>query len=161
MKQNIFIVASGTGGHVIPANNIERLLLDSNYQVTWIGTRHGIENKIVNDKRISFKYLNSSGIRGKTFFNKIKGSFNLFRSLTQSLIHINRGIPIFIIGFGLYIPKLKKLRYLYLEKEYAIFTCIYIGKKVQKNQLVYIGFKHFQEKYLVKKILGRIEYHLY
>ena len=34
---------------------------------------------------------------------------------------------LFIIGFGLYIPKLKKLRYLYLEKEYAIFTCIYIG----------------------------------
>ena len=76
MKQNIFIVASGTGGHVIPANNIARLLLDSNYQVTWIGTRHGIENKIVNDKRISFKYLNSSGIRGKTFFNKIFNHFD-------------------------------------------------------------------------------------
>ena len=48
MKQNIFIVASGTGGHVIPAKNIASLLIDSNYTVTWIGTKHGIENKIVN-----------------------------------------------------------------------------------------------------------------
>ena len=100
MKQNIFIVASGTGGHVIPAKNIASLLIDSNYTVTWIGTKHGIENKIVNDKRISFKYLNSSGIRGKSIFHKIKGSLNLFRSIIQSLIHIMRGKPIFMIGFG-------------------------------------------------------------
>ena len=65
MKKNIFIVASGTGGHVIPAKNMAILLADSNYLVTWIGTKHGIENQIVNDKRINFKYLNSSGIRVK------------------------------------------------------------------------------------------------
>ena len=103
MKKNIFIVASGTGGHVIPAKNIASLLIDSNYTITWIGTKHGIENKIVNDKRISFKYLNSSGIRGKSIFHKIKGSINLFRSIIQSLIHIMKGKPIFMIGFGGYI----------------------------------------------------------
>ena len=47
MKQDIFIVASGTGGHVIPARNIASLLIDSNYTVTWIGTKQGIENQIV------------------------------------------------------------------------------------------------------------------
>ena len=103
MKQVIFIVASGTGGHVIPARNIASLLIDSNYTVTWIGTKHGIENQIVKDKRISFKYLNSSGIRGKRIFHKIKGSINLFRSIIQSLIHINKAKPIFVIGFGGYI----------------------------------------------------------
>jgi len=103
MKKNIFIVASGTGGHVIPAKNIASLLTDSNYLVTWIGTKHGIENKIVNDKRISFKYLNSSGIRGKSIIHKIKGSINLFISIIQSFVHIKRGEPIFIIGFGGYI----------------------------------------------------------
>ena len=103
MKQDIFIVASGTGGHVIPARNIASLLIDSNYTVTWIGTKHGIENQIVKDKRISFKYLNSSGIRGKRIFHKIKGSINLFRSIIQSLIHIKKAKPIFVIGFGGYI----------------------------------------------------------
>ncbi len=103
MKQDIFIVASGTGGHVIPAKNIASLLIDSDYTITWIGTKRGIENKIVNDKRISFKYLNSSGIRGKSIFHKIKGSINLFRSIIQSLIHIKKEKPIFMIGFGGYI----------------------------------------------------------
>ena len=103
MKQNIFIVASGTGGHVIPAKNIASLLIDLNYLITWIGTKHGIENQVVNDKRISFKYLNSSGIRGKSIFQKIKGSINLLRSIIQSLIHMRKGKPIFILGFGGYI----------------------------------------------------------
>ncbi len=103
MKKNIFIVASGTGGHVIPAKNISRLLIDSNYAVTWIGTKDGIENTIINDKRISFKYLNSSGIRGKSIFHKLKGFFNLLRSIIQSLIHVKRVKPIFMIGFGGYI----------------------------------------------------------
>ena len=39
MKKNIFIVSSGTGGHVIPANNIANKLITHNYQITWIGTR--------------------------------------------------------------------------------------------------------------------------
>ena len=69
MKKNIFIVATGTGGHVIPAKNIASILINSNYTVTWIGTKHGIENQIVNDKRICFEYLDSSGIRGKSIFH--------------------------------------------------------------------------------------------
>ena len=103
MKKNIFIVASGTGGHVIPARNIASLLINSHYTITWIGTKHGIENQIVNDKRICFKYLDSSGIRGKSIFHTIKGTINLLRSIFQSLIHINKGKPIFMIGFGGYI----------------------------------------------------------
>ena len=95
MKKNIFIVASGTGGHVIPAKNIARLLIDSHYTVTWIGTKHGIENQIVNDKRICFEFLDSSGIRGKSIFYKIKGAINLFRSILQSLVHIKKGKQIF------------------------------------------------------------------
>ncbi len=103
MKKNIFIVASGTGGHVVPAKNIASLLIDSHYSVTWIGTKHGLENQVVTDKRISFKYLDSSGIRGKSIFHIIKGIINLFRSILQSLIHIKKGKPIFILGFGGYI----------------------------------------------------------
>ena len=34
-------------------------------------------------------------------------------------------------------------------------------KLEQRNQLAFIGFNQFQEIYSVRKILGRIEYHLY
>ena len=44
MTKKILIAASGTGGHVIPALNIAEKLLDTNYKITWIGTKRGIEN---------------------------------------------------------------------------------------------------------------------
>ena len=60
MTKKILIAASGTGGHVIPALNIAEKLLDTNYKITWIGTKKGIENKLVNndlkDAVIEFAY---------------------------------------------------------------------------------------------------------
>ena len=103
MKKNIFIVASGTGGHVVPANNIAIKIIRHDYHVTWIGTSHGIENKIIRDKRIKLKYLKSSGIRGKNFFHTMIGMFNLIRSFFQSLVYIYKDKPIFVLGFGGYI----------------------------------------------------------
>ena len=56
MTKKILIAASGTGGHVIPALNIAEKLLDINYKITWVGTKKGIENKLVNNKvDIKFK----------------------------------------------------------------------------------------------------------
>ena len=52
MNKKILIAASGTGGHVIPALNIAERLLDTNYKITWIGTKKGIENKLVNNEII-------------------------------------------------------------------------------------------------------------
>ena len=46
-KIKTIIAVGGTGGHVIPAKNIASLLIDAHYVVTWIGTKHGIEHKIV------------------------------------------------------------------------------------------------------------------
>ena len=67
MTRKILIVASGTGGHVIPALNIAEKFIATNYKITWIGTKRGIENKLINNKAINLKYINSTGIRGKSF----------------------------------------------------------------------------------------------
>ena len=42
MSRKILIVASGTGGHVIPALNIAEKFIDTNFKITWIGTKRGI-----------------------------------------------------------------------------------------------------------------------
>ena len=103
MKNNILIVASGTGGHVIPALNIADKLINKKYKITWIGTKNGIENKLIQNKSINLKYISSSGIRGKSILNKIKGTINFIKSIIQSLILIIQEKPVFIIGFGGYI----------------------------------------------------------
>ena len=77
MTRKILIVASGTGGHVIPALNIAEKFIDTKYMITWIGTKRGIENKLINNKAIDLKYINSTGIRGKSFNGKFIGLLNL------------------------------------------------------------------------------------
>jgi UDP-N-acetylglucosamine:LPS N-acetylglucosamine transferase len=39
MKKSILIVASGTGGHVVPAINISEKLLNHKLKIIWIGTK--------------------------------------------------------------------------------------------------------------------------
>ena len=103
MTKKILIAASGTGGHVIPALNIVERLLDTNYKITWIGTKKGIENKLVNNEIIKLEHISSSGIRGKSFFGKVKGLFNFIKAFFQCYIIIRKEKPIFILGFGGYI----------------------------------------------------------
>ena len=103
MTENIFIIASGTGGHVIPAKNISNILIKKKYNVTWIGTSTGIENRLVNNKKIMIKHINSSGVRGKNIINIIKGIFNMFTSFLHSLILIHKNKPLLVLGFGGYI----------------------------------------------------------
>ena len=103
MTRKILIVASGTGGHVIPALNIAEKLISINYKITWIGTRKGIENKLVTNEDINLKYINSTGIRGKSFIGKVIGLLNFIRAFFQCYILIRKEKPIFLLGFGGYI----------------------------------------------------------
>jgi len=103
MRNKIIIIASGTGGHVIPALTISDLLLKKKYFITWFGTKNGIENKLIKNRKINICHINSSGIRGKNLLNKIKGLLNFLLSLVQSLNILIKEKPLFVIGFGGYI----------------------------------------------------------
>ena len=103
MKKKIIIVASGTGGHVVPALTIADLLLKKEYSISWFGTKKGIENRLIKNRNIQIHHISSSGIRGKNFFNIIKGLINFIGSFFQSFIILIKEKPIFIIGFGGYI----------------------------------------------------------
>ena len=103
MKNKIIIVASGTGGHVIPALAIADLLYKKKYSITWFGTKNGIENRLIKNNNIGICHINSSGIRGKNLFNTIVGLINFIRSFFQSFKVLVQEKPLFIIGFGGYI----------------------------------------------------------
>ena len=48
MKQpKIMIMAGGTGGHVFPGLAIAKALRNHNCLVIWLGTKLGIESKVV------------------------------------------------------------------------------------------------------------------
>ena len=43
----VLIMAGGTGGHVIPALDVAKAFIAKGYRVHWLGTRKGIESRLV------------------------------------------------------------------------------------------------------------------
>ena len=60
------ILAGGTGGHVYPALAVARALKDQGHEVFWMGTRRGLEARVVPKEDIPMEWLSVEGIRGKS-----------------------------------------------------------------------------------------------
>ena len=61
------IMAGGTGGHVFPALALARELRARSWQVVWLGTRRGLEARLVPPEHIAIEWLSIGGLRGKGF----------------------------------------------------------------------------------------------
>ena len=99
----IAILASGTGGHVYPAYTIAQEYIALGYKVLWIGTKHGLENKVIDNTSITIEHISSQGIRGKSLLKKIISLFNFMRSIYESIILIRKYQPSLTLGFGGYV----------------------------------------------------------
>ena len=99
----IAILSSGTGGHVYPAYTLSIEYIKQGYKIIWIGTKNGLENKVIQDESIQIKHVKSQGIRGKNFLKKIFGLFNFLVSIVESFIIIKKYKPCLIFGFGGYV----------------------------------------------------------
>jgi len=102
-EKKIIIFAAGTGGHIYPAISIAKELIEKNISVLWIGTKQGIENRIVTDLNIKIEHINFSGIRGKSLITMVKMPFQLLKATIQSLIIIKKYNPSISLSMGGYI----------------------------------------------------------
>lgn len=84
-KPRILIMAGGTGGHVFPALAVARRLQGKGWEVHWLGTREGLESKIVPNASIPIHYISVKGLRrmGKVgwFFAPVRLIITLFQSM--------------------------------------------------------------------------------
>ena len=137
MRKKIIIAASGTGGHVIPALNISESLLNKGYDIIWIGTKGGIENKLIKNNKIKLVYITSTGIRGKKTLDKLRGVLNFVKSIFQSFRIIYTHSPIFILGFGGFISTSVSLAgFLYRLPIYAHESNSIPGSANKLNNLI-------------------------
>ena len=60
----VCIFAGGTGGHVFPALAVADRLREDGWSVSWVGTRRGIEARVVPGARHSLHYISARRFRG-------------------------------------------------------------------------------------------------
>jgi len=96
----ILIMAGGTGGHVFPALALARLLRAASHEVIWLGTRKGLEARLVPAENIAIEWLSMSGLRGKGAVTMLLSPFILLQSIWQALAVMRRRRPRLVVGFG-------------------------------------------------------------
>src|SRR4051794_36454130 len=100
MKRPVIIMAGGTGGHVFPALALARLLRARSYEVIWLGTRRGLEARIVPQNGIPIEWLSVGGLRGKGITTLLAAPFRLAQALVQALGVMRRHKPMVVVGLG-------------------------------------------------------------
>ncbi len=96
----IMILAGGTGGHVYPAIAVAQQLRDWGHEVVWMGTRKGLEARIVPASGIPIAWLSVSGLRGKGVFTWLLAPAQLAIAIGQALSIVWRFKPRAVLGMG-------------------------------------------------------------
>lgn len=100
MNRTIMLMAGGTGGHVIPALAVARQLRDRGFNTVWLGTRAGIEARLVPAAGIDIEWIPVSGLRGKGRLALLAAPFKLVRAVWSANRAFGRHRPVAVLGMG-------------------------------------------------------------
>ncbi len=94
----------GTGGHVFPALAMAQYACesDSEAQVLFVGTRRGIESRVVEPRGFAIDYVEFSGFAGKSPLRKALVLAQLTRAVAQALAIVGKFAPQVVVGVGGY-----------------------------------------------------------
>ncbi|HOD31182.1 MAG TPA: undecaprenyldiphospho-muramoylpentapeptide beta-N-acetylglucosaminyltransferase [Smithellaceae bacterium] len=100
----VIIAGGGTGGHLFPGIAIaeEFLERDGKAQVIFIGTKRGIESKLLGAQGFELKTIDVEGLKGRGIRALAKGIYQVPKSMWQSRCIIKSFKPDIVIGVGGY-----------------------------------------------------------
>lgn len=101
--RTVLIMAAGTGGHVFPALSVAEALADKGYQIHWLGTPAGMENRLVEQAGFPMHRVSIRGLRGKGLMGIALAPFRIAQATWQSWKVIRSIRPGAVVGFGGYI----------------------------------------------------------
>ena len=101
----VVIAGGGTGGHLYPGIALAKTLMkhDSNIEVTFIGTRQGIESRVLPREGLRLKTIQSGGLLGKKGIGRLINWLKLPVSLLQSMAFLLLNRPRLVVGVGGYV----------------------------------------------------------
>ena len=99
-RRPVLIMAGGTGGHVFPALAVADELSSRGVPVSWLGTRRGLEARVVPAAGYVLSSIRVSGLRGKGLLRLLIAPFMLVFAVVQSVIIFLRLRPMAVLGMG-------------------------------------------------------------
>ncbi|WP_327075850.1 MULTISPECIES: undecaprenyldiphospho-muramoylpentapeptide beta-N-acetylglucosaminyltransferase [unclassified Janthinobacterium] len=97
------IMAAGTGGHIFPGLAIAQTMRARGWQVSWLGTSHGMERELVPRHGVEMDAIEFSGMRGKGLRHTLTGAFKMLASFFACFGYIGRRKPDVVLGMGGYV----------------------------------------------------------
>ncbi|MGZ8290809.1 MAG: undecaprenyldiphospho-muramoylpentapeptide beta-N-acetylglucosaminyltransferase [Telluria sp.] len=97
------IMAAGTGGHIFPGIAIAQTMRQRGWEVSWLGTAHGMETDLVPKAGIEMDTIDFAGLRGKGIGHTVRGAFKMAASFVTCMGIIRRRRPDVVLGMGGYV----------------------------------------------------------
>ena len=96
----VLIMAGGTGGHVYPALAIANAFRAAAQPVVWLGTRRGLEARVISEAQIPMEWISIEGVRGKGALTWLLAPFRIAFAVYQALRIVRRVRPALVLGMG-------------------------------------------------------------
>ena len=100
---HLVIMAAGTGGHIFPGLAVADEMRQRGWSVSWLGTTHGLENRLVPPTGIVLDGIGFSGLRGKGLLHTATGGLRLLKAFWDCLRILRLRRADAVLGMGGYV----------------------------------------------------------
>lgn len=102
-KGKLILTGGGTGGHVFPALSIAEALRDRGFEILYVGSPHGLENKLVPPKGFPLYTVKTGQVKNQGVFKILKTFFQLLFAILWAIRFLRRHRPLAVVGVGGYV----------------------------------------------------------
>ena len=149
----VVFACAGTGGHVNPAIAIARIILKQNKdaEFLFIGTKTGIENKLVENAGFEIKHISTGKLLREITLKNVKAVYDTYKGIGDAQKVLKEFKPDLVIGTGGYIcgPVMlaaKKLHIPYILHESNAFPGISVKLLAKNASKVMISFEDAKKR---------------
>jgi len=98
--KTLLVMAGGTGGHVYPAMAVADYLQNKGWNIVWLCTVGGMENRLLANKNYQKAMMTMRGVRGKGLMGWLLLPIKLSIALAQAYSAIAKFKPNLVLGMG-------------------------------------------------------------